>query len=131
MDSKSDIEHFRVKLVEMRDGLREEGDLELEPDTKAGGEGKVDEDAAPLSEMNQVIASSRNRERARRLAQIQRVLDLLQKDPESFGICEDCEDEIPRPRLELMPWARLCIACQGRQEDDVPRGARKNLRDYR
>jgi DnaK suppressor protein len=29
----------------------------------------------------------------------------------TFGVCEECEKPIPRRRLELVPYARLCAAC--------------------
>jgi DnaK suppressor protein len=29
-----------------------------------------------------------------------------------FGVCEECECEIPCRRLEAVPWARRCVACQ-------------------
>jgi DnaK suppressor protein len=30
----------------------------------------------------------------------------------SFGVCEQCEEEIPLKRLVAIPWASLCIQCQ-------------------
>jgi DnaK suppressor protein len=30
----------------------------------------------------------------------------------SFGTCVHCDNEIGRRRLEVLPWAPLCIACQ-------------------
>ena len=30
----------------------------------------------------------------------------------SFGICEECEEEIHPKRLRAIPWAALCIHCQ-------------------
>jgi DnaK suppressor protein len=30
----------------------------------------------------------------------------------SFGVCEQCEEEIPQKRLVAIPWASLCIQCQ-------------------
>ena len=30
----------------------------------------------------------------------------------SFGICEECEEEIHVKRLVAIPWASLCIHCQ-------------------
>ncbi len=30
----------------------------------------------------------------------------------SFGICEECDVEIPNRRLQAVPWARRCIICQ-------------------
>jgi len=102
----------------------------LESTARDGGDGKVDEDAAPLSEMNQVIASNRNRQRAQRLELIAEALERLREDPESFGLCEVCDDPIPKKRLELMPWVVMCIRCQEKAEADLPRG-RRHITDYR
>ena len=30
----------------------------------------------------------------------------------SFGVCEQCEEEIPLKRLVAIPWASLCVQCQ-------------------
>jgi DnaK suppressor protein len=30
----------------------------------------------------------------------------------SYGICENCGRLIPKPRLEALPYARLCIDCK-------------------
>ena len=32
-----------------------------------------------------------------------------------FGICSDCEEEIPQLRLEAVPWTRVCVPCKERQ----------------
>lgn len=34
----------------------------------------------------------------------------------SFGICEDCGEEIPIKRLMVLPEARLCAHCQAFEE---------------
>lgn len=34
----------------------------------------------------------------------------------SFGKCDGCEEKIPKPRLEALPSARYCIACQEKLE---------------
>jgi DnaK suppressor protein len=31
-----------------------------------------------------------------------------------FGVCVDCEADIPYSRLQANPSARRCVACQGR-----------------
>ena len=130
MDARTN-ETLRRRLLEMRDELRKEGDLEIEP-IKDDPTKKIDEDAAPLTEMRQVIASNRNRERARQLREIAAALQRLEEEPEDFGLCESCDEPIPTRRLELRPWARLCIPCQSEQEDDNrPGGSRKHLTDYR
>ena len=30
----------------------------------------------------------------------------------SFGVCEECEEQIPPKRLSAIPWASLCVICQ-------------------
>ncbi|MCA9712375.1 MAG: TraR/DksA family transcriptional regulator [Myxococcales bacterium] len=122
---------LRQRLLEVREELRREGAVEIEP-IKDDPTKKIDEDAAPLAEMGQVIASNRNRERARQLQEIAAALQRLEEEPEDFGHCESCDEPIPARRLELRPWARLCITCQSEREaDDHPGGSRKNLTDYR
>jgi phage/conjugal plasmid C-4 type zinc finger TraR family protein len=39
----------------------------------------------------------------------------------SFGICEDCSEEIPSKRLMVMPAARLCANCQAFEEKQTLR----------
>jgi DnaK suppressor protein len=131
MDGRA-IERHRRRLLELREQLRREGDVEIEP-VRDGEDPtqKVDEDAAPLTEMAQVIASNRNRARAKQLQEIAEALERLEDDPEGVGICESCDEPIPAKRLELQPWARLCIACQSEKEADAAPGARKHLMDYR
>lgn len=34
----------------------------------------------------------------------------------SFGVCEDCAEEIPPKRLMVLPEARLCAQCQAFEE---------------
>ncbi|BBO79703.1 hypothetical protein DSCO28_02690 [Desulfosarcina ovata subsp. sediminis] len=41
------------------------------------------------------------------------ILRALRKvDEGTYGICEECEEEIPVGRLNAIPDARYCIACQ-------------------
>ena len=54
----------------------------------------------------------------------------LAEDPERFGLCELCEEAISAKRLEFMPHARLCVACQSKTEPSPRAGPRKNLTDY-
>jgi DnaK suppressor protein len=37
-------------------------------------------------------------------------------DNGSFGICLNCEEEIPAKRLAAVPWTALCIVCQEASE---------------
>jgi DnaK suppressor protein len=33
-----------------------------------------------------------------------------------YGVCAACDEEMNAKRLEAVPWARLCLACQEKQE---------------
>jgi DnaK suppressor protein len=37
---------------------------------------------------------------------------LLRIDEEEYGICEECEEEIPLGRLKAMPFTRHCVKCK-------------------
>lgn len=40
-------------------------------------------------------------------------------DDGSYGLCIDCGKAIPRKRLEVLPFARRCLACAGESERRV------------
>jgi DnaK suppressor protein len=118
-------------LVELRAQTLAEGPAKIEPNRKdASSVGVADEDEQALSEMMQTLASQRNKKQAEIVQQIDRALRRLAEDPDLFGLCEECEEEIPDKRLELMPYASLCAECQAKK--DPKRGqSRKGLTDYK
>jgi DnaK suppressor protein len=120
----------KEKLLALRDEMLREGDLEIEPGRVDAAAVGTDEDAQPLTEMSQTIASSRNRERTLILRQINVALARLENEPDMYGLCVECEEPISDKRLDLRPYVDLCVECQ--QAKDKPRGgARKSLTDYK
>jgi DnaK suppressor protein len=118
------------KLQGLKAELLAEGDLAIEPGRADAAAVGTDEDAQPLAEMSQTIASSRNRERTVELRLVTAALKRLQDEPDSFGLCAECEEPISDKRLEVRPWVELCVECQ--QVRDAPRGvSRKGLTDFR
>ena len=89
-----------------------------------------DEDEQPLNEMLQAIASNRNRNNAGVLTRVQRAFKKLREEPEEFGLCEECGEDIALARLKAMPYVEYCVTCQSRK--DAPKGGhtRKKLTDY-
>lgn len=56
------------------------------------------------------------RERDRRL--LREVRQALQRmDNGEYGVCEECGEEIPLPRLKAQPMATLCVACKQSLEE--------------
>ncbi len=57
------------------------------------------------------------RERDRQvLAGIREALQRI--DDGTYGLCEDCAEDIAPARLRAQPMATLCVHCQGRREDE-------------
>lgn len=125
------LHKLRRLLEGRREALLREGDLEVAPEGDDEAARKPDDDARPLAEMNQVIASNRNRERTEQLHQIDEALARMQANPDEFGSCEACDEPIGMRRLELLPWTRLCIECQAEHESDDAPGGRRHITDYR
>lgn len=48
------------------------------------------------------------------LNQVNEALDRIENG--EFGVCAECEEDIPVKRLELLPFAEFCVECQERQE---------------
>ena len=125
-DDEVDVERLRMLLLEKRDELVREGDVEIDPN-KIDPTERPDEDAQPLNEMNQVIASRRNRQRALVLDKINNALARLEEDPDEFGYCLDCEEPIKPGRLEVMTWALYYVKCEDRRNPRVSHRRRHAL----
>jgi DnaK suppressor protein len=124
---------MRVKLLALKTEILDEGDVSIEPARKDSTEVGSDEDEQPLAEMNQVIASKRNRSRTDVLAKVVAALKRLEDSPEEFGLCGDCGDPIGR-RLEAMPYVELCVECQSAADQEgaaLKSGRRRHAGDFR
>ena len=41
---------------------------------------------------------------------------LLRIEKGTYGICRDCGEPIAEPRLNAIPWTRVCITCKEKQK---------------
>jgi DnaK suppressor protein len=73
----------------------------------------LDDEAAAAVEnaTKDMLAVTLERER-KTLNEVELALVRMKKG--EYGICDHCETEIPRARLEALPWARLCVHCAER-----------------
>lgn len=114
--------------AEEREGLRELLERErrkLVRRLRRFGEEVSERESVGLSQhMADAAAESVERERAalmaseegRRLVEVDRALDRLTRQPEAFGMCGSCGEEIRFERLEALPYTALCIACKRSEE---------------
>jgi len=69
-----------------------------------------------MTEANTTI-ELRTRDRERKL--ISKIQKAIQKTEDgSYGICEECGDEITEDRLMVRPETTLCISCKEEQEQE-------------
>jgi DnaK suppressor protein len=121
----------RKTLERLRAAVLQAGPARIEPNRRdPATTGVADEDAQALSEMMQVLASKRNAGQAALLRQIDRALAKLADAPETYGLCEECEEEIAPKRLALVPHATLCVTCQAKRDPKLG-ASRKKLTDFR
>lgn len=121
----------KKRLLALKAELLATGDEPIEAAVDDIPTARPDEDTQPLAEMNQVIASNRNRNRTEILARIVAALARLEADPDEFGNCTECGEPIAERRLAVMPYAELCVECQGTHDAPKGPGGRRHLRDFR
>lgn len=114
MDQK-DLEFFRKLLNKMLEEAQQKGDVTLEEMTDSN---EVFADPADRATAESDRAFTlRIRDRERRL--IRKIQSTLQRiDDGTYGICEECGEEIGVARLKARPVTRLCINCKAKQEED-------------
>jgi len=83
------------------------------PDTTGGisfGKRVGDGTSLAVERLTQVAAHQQLLQQAE---EIERALVKL--DDGSYGVCDACGAEIPEGRLEIHPWAVLCVPCASRE----------------
>ena len=114
MDPK-DIEFFRTHLSDMLDRIVQQGDATID-DLNETVEVYADPADRATAESDRAF-TLRLRDRERHL--IKKIQEALNRiDDGSFGICDDCGEDISVPRLKARPMTTLCIHCKSRQEED-------------
>ena len=106
-------EEFRKILRSQMDGLLQEAEKTVNGMT-------ADKESFPDPTDRALLESNRNfqlriRDRERKLLnKIREALDRIEAG--SFGICEECGEEIGLERLRVRPVTTLCIRCKTRME---------------
>lgn len=72
-------------------------------------------DKAESSYTKEFLLSLSNTERER-LFLIDEALNRIDKG--DFSICQMCQKNISKKRLDVVPWARYCINCQAKAEEE-------------
>ncbi len=120
--TQADLDSYRKQLQDLRSRLR--GDvshLTSEALRETGGEASGSLSNTPIHmadlgtdnfEQEFTLGLIKNEEEA--LNEIGNALDRI--DQGTFGRCEECHKEIPRARLQALPYTRYCIECARKLE---------------
>lgn len=122
--SKKDRAHFEQRLLEERERIvRQLAQFdESFSDTLQGSDGDLSAYSFHMADQG---TDAMEREKAflfaskegRLLYHIDEALRRLYKSPDSYGVCQECGDDVGFERLDALPHARLCIKCKEREED--------------
>jgi len=113
MDKKK-LEYYRAKLEKMSEELLQEADKTLSEMTDHNNQYPDPTDRATAESDRNFELRIRDRER-KLLSKIKEAITRI--DDETYGICEECGDDISEERLEARPVTTLCIECKTKQED--------------
>lgn len=113
-------------LIRRRDALRSAlaGDLSLLKELRSESPGDVID--AALDSTQDEISSQLAEVESRELASIENALQQMQIG--RYGVCEICNSKIPMARLNALPYATMCIACQ-RDVERMGLGSAQFLKD--
>jgi DnaK suppressor protein len=117
MDSEK-LQYFRKLLAERLDALLHEAARTVKDMTPAEESSGDLPDQANVESDRDFLLRMRDRER-KLIMKIREALDRIETG--TYGLCEECDEEISEQRLMARPVATLCIDCKTLQEEDERR----------
>jgi DnaK suppressor protein len=116
MDKKR-LENYQKKLQGRREELLKSIARTEEEGRAADDDPTVDlADKAANSYTKEFLFGQNNTDRTT-LQMIDQALERIKKN--TYGACEQCGTELQQKRLDAVPWARHCTACQEKQEQGL------------
>jgi len=110
---KADIEIFKVRLREERKTIIHNLPQFLRTQSDHGPvEGDVLDVA--VGDRDRELALTMSERDREKLHEIEAVLERIEDG--TYGLCEDCGENIPMGRLQAKPHARRCVACKFKEE---------------
>ena len=116
MDQRK-MKGFKDRLIQRKQEILRAYNTNKSYGMEADGEGAQDiADKASNSYTKEFLFSLSNSER-----EMLHLVDeaLVRIQDRRFGVCAACSGEIEKRRLDAVPWARHCIACQQLQEQGL------------
>ena len=105
-----DLESQLARIADQTPDLKDEWKAKYPSSESDSGHETLETEADESDQYGARIALTENL--TRQLANVDLALEKIQKGV--YGKCENCDQEIPIERLEILPTARLCFGCDGR-----------------
>ena len=102
------------QAVELRGELDDAASAAAAVQQSGAGEGSGDEADAGTATFEREHEMSLANNSRDLLTQVERALARI--DDGTYGRCEGCGGQIPKPRLQAFPRATLCVRCKTREE---------------
>ena len=112
--NKKKVNFFKKLLEERLEGLLSEADSTVSDMTHSKEDFPDPTDRASHESERNFILRIRDRER-KLIVKIQDALDKVENG--TFGICEECGEDISEKRLKARPVTTLCIHCKTEAEE--------------
>jgi RNA polymerase-binding transcription factor DksA len=123
--TKTEMDVYRESLLALRD--RHNGDASHLADealrrTGGGAAGNLSNMPIHMADLGtdnfeQEFTLSLLQNEEQLLGEITSALDRIRQG--TFGQCEECQGDIPKPRLQALPYARYCVGCARKLEQNV------------
>ena len=113
----ADLQEFETALLERRRSLL--GDFRALEEAETRDTSSLSSLSTHQADMGSDIAESDVSlgRRASASSEIKDIDDALDRIKDgTFGLCESCEKQIARDRLNAIPYARLCLPCKKEEE---------------
>lgn len=106
MDKKS-LDMYKKMLLQLKTDILNGSILKNTEDLTVSPDDLPDETDLAASVINQQVSFHIRHKEIEKLRQIEEALQRIEDG--TYGICEECDEEISSKRLENYPWTALCI----------------------
>lgn len=111
--NSTDLKYFKELLINQRSDILNSADA-FKEGSLVDKDVQGDEGDLASNELNLNLSLRLHERQAQLLHKIDQALSRIEN--QTFGLCEQCEEELSVPRLKARPVATLCIACKEEQE---------------
>lgn len=114
--SKKDLQELKKRLLERKETILKKMRQYYEESQEV--ESNIAQDAVDRAESSytkEFLLSLTDAEREQ-LSLINEALRRLARG--NYGMCQSCGQPITKKRLEIVPWASLCVECQQKKEKE-------------